>query len=82
MPKALTEFTDDELLAEAARMKKYKTYDAVIVGFLIGVSIYSIINHGFGLLTFLPLVYLPIAGKNNKKRQSIQKQLQERGLIE
>jgi hypothetical protein len=80
MAKELMQLTDEQLLAEAKRTKKYKTYDAVIFGFLIGVSIYSIINHGFGLLTFLPLVYLPIAGKNNKRREAIQNQLQERGL--
>ncbi len=37
--KDLAELSNDELLAEAKKMKPTKTYDAVIVGFLIGVAI-------------------------------------------
>jgi hypothetical protein len=73
--------TDEDLLAEEKRTRPYKTYDAVFIGFLIGVAIYSIVNKGFGLLTFLPLVYLPIAAKNRKSRQELMNELDNRGLM-
>ena len=76
----LSTLTDEQLLKHAKLMKKTKIYDAVIVGFLAGVAIYSTVNNGFGLLTFLPLVYIPIAGRNNKKRTAVEAVLKERGL--
>lgn len=76
----MQELTDEELLQEAKKMKTNKVYDAVIVGFLIGVSIYSIIKNGFGLLTFLPLLYLPVAKKNTTKRNTLEQLINERGL--
>jgi hypothetical protein len=75
------DITDEDLLAEEKRTRSYRTYDAVIIGFLIGVALYSIANKGFGLLTFLPLVYLPIAGRNRKRRQELMKELDNRGLM-
>ncbi len=76
----LAELTDEELLQEAKRTKPTKIYDAVIIGFLIGIAIYSSVKNGFGLLTFLPLVYLPIAGKNKMKNKGLEKLLKERNL--
>jgi len=78
--KKIAELTDDELLEETKRMKKTYLYDAVIFGLLVGIAIYSSVKNGFGLLTFLPLVYLPIAAKNNTKRKELEKQLTERNL--
>jgi len=72
--------TDKELLQEAKRLQPTKIYDAVFIGLLIGISIYSIVKNGFGLLTFLPLIYLPIAKKNGAKRTEVNQLLAERGL--
>lgn len=76
--KELEQLSKDELLEEAKRLKSTKTYDAVIIGLLIGISIYSSVTNGFGLLTFLPLVYIPIAGRNNAKRQAVKELLTEK----
>jgi len=78
--KELAKLTDEELLQEAERYKKYKIYDAVIFGVLVGIAIYSSVVNGFGLLTFLPLIYLPAVGRNNTKRKELEKLLQERSL--
>jgi len=78
--KDFSDLSNDALLKQAKLHKKIKIYDVVIIGFLIGVSIYSIINNGFGLLTFLPLVYIPIANKNNKTRSTLKKCIKQRGL--
>ena len=78
--KILNELTDEGLLQEARKMKSTKIYDAVIFGLLIGIATYSSINNGFGLLTFLPLVYAPIAAKNMTKYRELEKLLLERNL--
>ncbi|WPR76210.1 FUSC family protein [Algoriphagus sp. NG3] len=76
----LAALTDEELLAEAKKSKTTKIYDAVIFGVLIGIAIYSTVSNGFGLLTFLPVIYLPIAAKNKLRKSELEKVLQERNL--
>lgn len=76
----LAALTDAELLAQAKKSKQSKIYDAVIIGILIGIGIYSSVKNGLGLLTFLPLVYLPIAAKNKIKNSTLEKTLKERNL--
>ncbi|MCG8696969.1 MAG: hypothetical protein MI922_02855 [Bacteroidales bacterium] len=80
MKQKLEELSDQELLQEAKKVKTTYLYDAVIIGFLVGIAIYSSMKNGFGLLTFLPLVYLPIAAKNKIKQKELQKLLKEKGL--
>ena len=78
--KKLAELTDEELLQVSKKMKPTNLYDAVIFGFLVGVAIYSSVKNGLGLLTFLPLVYLPIAAKNKAKNKELEILQKERGL--
>ena len=78
--KTLEELSDEALLQQARQLKPTKLYDALIIGFLIGVAIFSSVRNGMGLLTFLPLIYLPVASKNRKKVEAVNKLLQERGL--
>ena len=78
--KKLEELTDEELLQEAKKMKSARVLDAGIVGFMIGVAIYATVKNGLGLLTFLPLVYLPIAAKNKTKNKELERLLEEREL--
>jgi hypothetical protein len=74
------QLSNEELLQEAKKGKSTKIMDAVIIGFLVGIAAYSVYNKGFGLLTFLPLLYLPIAARNRSKREAVKKLLQERNL--
>jgi hypothetical protein len=76
----LAALTDEELLLQAKKSKNSKIYDATIIGVLIGIAIYSSVKNGFGLLTFLPLVYLPIAAKNKIKNSELERLLKERNL--
>lgn len=78
--KEIHEYTDEELLAEVEQTKPYKTYDSGIFGFLVGVALWATVTKGLGLLTLLPLIYLPIAGKNRKRRQALLEELDNRGL--
>ena len=78
--KKLAELTDEELLHEAKKIKTTNFYDALIFGVLIGIAVYSTVKNGFGLLTFLPVVYIPIAAKNKTKHAALEKLLKERNL--
>lgn len=76
----LAALTNEELLQEAKKGKSTNIIDAVIIGFLIGIAIFSAVKNGVGLLSFLPLVYIPIAVKNRTKNKELKKLLQERSL--
>ena len=78
--KELMDMTDEELLQQAKVMKPTKIYDAVIFGVLIGIAIYSSVRNGFGFLTFLPLIYLPVAARNKTRIKELEKLLKQRGL--
>jgi hypothetical protein len=78
--KILKGLSDEELKQEVKKGKQTNLYDAVFLGVLIGIAAYSSVKNGFGLLTFLPIVYLPIAVKNNKKTKELEKLLKERNL--
>ncbi len=76
----ITELTDEELLQEAKKIKSSNLYDALILGVLIGIAIYSTVTNGFGLLTFLPVIYIPIATKNKKNNKALEIRIKERNL--
>ena len=78
--KILANLTNDELLKKAKKSKTTKLYDAVILGILVGIAVYSSVKNGFGLLTFIPLVYVPVAARNTKKNKSLENLLSERNL--
>ncbi|PWK72516.1 hypothetical protein LX99_04373 [Mucilaginibacter oryzae] len=78
--KELTDLTNEELLQEAGKIKSGKIMDAAILGFLIGIAVYSAVKNGFGLLTFIPLIYVPIAAKNKLRHKEVEKLVKERGL--
>ena len=77
----LSKLSDEELLQKAKAMKSYQVYDSVIFGMLIGIATYSTVKNGLDLLTFLPLVYLPIAAKNKVKKKEVDQLLKERNLV-
>ena len=79
--KELFELTDKELLEKAKTSKQTNLFDAGLIGLLVGISLYSIYNNGLGLLTFLPLIYIPIAVRNNAKIKELNKLLKERNLM-
>lgn len=82
--KEITELSDQDLLQKIKNIKNNNIIDAVIIGFSIGVVIYSAVKSGFGLVTFLPLivVYLIVRNSANNKilEKEIQKELKHRNL--
>ena len=80
--KELSELTDQELLVEAKKMKSFSIINALIIGFLLGIVIYSFAKNTWGTLTLIPLyfVYKIINDPKNKRRKDLEKILKERNL--
>ncbi|NNU34064.1 FUSC family protein [Mucilaginibacter sp. S1162] len=76
----MSDINRPELLQEAKKNKSANLTDAVIIGVLIGIAIYSAVKNGVGLLSFIPLIYIPIAVKNKKKNKGLEDLLKERNL--
>jgi hypothetical protein len=55
--KQLSALTDEELLREFKKMKSASITNAVLIGILIGVVVYSILKSSFGLFTLIPLFF-------------------------
>ena len=80
----LTALNDQELLAKMKKLKTNKIVDATIIGFTIGIVIYSAVKNGFGFFTFFPLIITYVIVRNSKNNKilenEIQKELQSRNL--
>lgn len=81
-PEELTQLTNEELLAEAQKMKSSALTNAVFIGFLAGIIIYSVAVNNVGWFTLIPLVliYKLVNDKRNKQSKALQALLKERGL--
>ena len=64
MENEFTSMTDEELLAEAKKMRSNAVLNAFLIGFAVGVFVYGIAVNGFGFLGLIPL-YLAYRIANN-----------------
>lgn len=80
--KDFSEFTDQELLDEAKKMKSLSITNALIIGFLVGIIFYSIVKNSWGILTLVPLyfIYKMINDPRKKKRKDLEELLKVRNL--
>lgn len=75
--------TDQELLAEAKKVKSASILSALLIGFMIGIIIYSILTKSIGIFTLIPLyfIYKMFNNPKNKEHNTTVKALvKERGL--
>ena len=81
MKKRLSELTDKELLDEAKKIKSTAVINAVLIGFLIGILIYSIAANSLGFLS-LVLLFAIYKFVNSAKynKEEIEDLLKERNL--
>ncbi len=81
--KELSEYTDQELLEEAKKVKSASITSALLIGFMFGVVIYGVAKNTFGLLTLIPL-YLAFRvfhkPENNKRNKALKELIKERNL--
>lgn len=79
--KELNELTDQELLEKKNKSKSDKIINAVLIGFFVGIAIYSSATNGIGFFTFFPLFFAGFLGTQwNKRNQALGKELESRNL--
>lgn len=76
-PENLNELSDQELLQKINKIRSNRIIDAVIIGFTIGVVIYSAVKNGFGFFTFFPLLLTYIIARNSKNSKILEKEMQK-----
>lgn len=75
--KKFTTLSDQELLQEQKKMKSNKIINALLIGVLVGVTVYSVIKKGFGFFSFLPLFMGYFLFKNTANSKLMEKELME-----
>jgi len=82
MDQDLSTLTDEELIAEAKKMKSFSITNAVFIGFLLGIVIYSLVKNSWGMLTLIPLyfIYKMTNDPKNKRSKELEQILKERNL--
>ena len=78
--KELSELTDQELLDEAKKMKSTTLLNAVLIGVMIGVVVYSVVKNSWGFLTLIPLFFAYKLFNGSKKDKALEQLLKERNL--
>ena len=80
--KEYSQFTDQEILDEAKKLKSFAMTNALFIGILGGIILFSIFKNSWGMLTLIPLyfIYKLVSDPRNKKAEEIQRNLKERKL--
>ncbi|MBX7241065.1 MAG: FUSC family protein [Bacteroidia bacterium] len=80
--KDLSELTNEELLAEAKKLKTFSITNALFIGFLGGIVFYSVIKNSWVMFTLIPLyfIYRMINDPRNKRKEELEALLKERNL--
>lgn len=66
--KELPELKDQNLLDNAKEAKLNSIINAVLIGFLIGIVIYSVAKNNFGFFTLIPLFFVYKLINKNKQQ--------------
>lgn len=80
MKQKFSALTDHELLNEAKKMKSTSIFNAVFIGVLFGIAIYSTVKNGLGFFTFLPLLIAYKIHNDSNKSKVLNEVLHERNL--
>jgi len=78
--KEISEFTDQELLAESKKLRTSPIENGLLIGFLIGILIYSILVSSIGFLSLIPLFFIFMFINQSKKNDEVDKLIKERNL--
>ena len=78
--KELSALTDQELLDEAKKMKSTSITNALLIGVMIGVIVWSVAKNTVGLFTLIPLFFVYKIINGSKDHHALKKLLKERNL--
>ena len=76
----LSELTDEELLEEAKKMKSNAIMNAILIGVIIGIAIYSTAKNGISFFSLFILYFAYRAYNNWKANKDLSNILKERNL--
>jgi ABC-type phosphate transport system permease subunit len=69
----LSQLTDQELINESKKIKSTSIINAVLIGFLFGIIIYSILVNSIGFFTLIPLFFIFKLFNNSKNNEALSK---------
>ncbi|WKK60227.1 hypothetical protein [Sphingobacterium sp. BN32] len=78
--KKLSNLTDQEILDKKKKLKSNQIISAVLIGFLVGIAVYSTVNKGLGFFTFFPLFFIFLIAKNKSDLNTINLEMKNRNL--
>ncbi len=78
--KELSKLTDQELLNEAKKTKLSPIANALFIGFMAGIIIYSVAKSTWGFFTLIPLFFIYKLIKDSKRNEALEILLKERNL--
>lgn len=78
--KDLSLLTDQDLLEEAKKKNSSNLINALLIGFLIGIILYSAVKNTLGFLTLIPLYFIYKMVNKPNNHQELERLLKERGL--
>ena len=76
----LSELTDEELLVESKKIRSTSITYALLIGFLIGIIIYSVVKNSLGFFTLIPLYFIYKIFSGSGNHDDLKKELKERNL--
>lgn len=69
--KELPDLTNQELLKEAKKIKSNSIINAIFIGFMIGIVIYSIVKGSLGFFILIPLFFIYKLVNNSKNNKPL-----------
>lgn len=80
--KNLKELTDQELLNEEKKLKSFTITNAFLIGFLLGIILFSIYYKSYGIALIIPLflIYKFTNDPKNKRIKELEAILKDRNL--
>ena len=78
--KPLSDYSDQELLEESKKARLSPIYNAVFIGFLAGILIFSFTKSSLGLVALIPLFLIYKLVQSSKKNDKVDRLLKERNL--
>ena len=79
--KQLSELTNEELLQEAKKIKKGRILNAALIGFFVGIVLYSVLENTIGLFTLIPLFFIyKLANNSRYDSQEVEDMLKKRNV--
>lgn len=77
----ISSLTDQELLTETKKQKSKNITNALLVGFLAGILVYSVWKNSLGFLSLIPLFLIyKLVNKSKYDKEELEKEMKKRKL--